>query len=294
MQKPYSYLLVAVAATLWGSLGVLAKFAYAYGINPPTLIALRLTISSSTLLIPAALLKRSFFKIQRAHILHFTLFGVFAVALQRIAYFYAVDLTTVTIAVILFYTYPIFTTIYGYKSKGEKISTQTVIAIPLTFLGVALVVKAYETSWIKANLLGIIAGLASSILFMQYFIQAKELRKHYTNWTLMIYGDTIGALSLTPLVFASINEIVSYPMELWLIILTIAWIPSLLAYLLYSYAIKHVEYSKGSILGILEPLPAAVLSTTILKESLAAPQIIGMAMALTGVTLPFYKAKGVK
>jgi len=56
-------------------------------------------------------------------------------------------------------------------------------------------------------------------------------------------------------------------------------------------AIKHVEYSKGSILGVLEPISATVLSTIILEESLAAPQIIGMIMALTGVTLPFLQTK---
>jgi len=155
-------------------MGILAKFAYVYGINPPTLIALRLLTSSLTTLLLVSILKRDAFKIQKAHIIQFILFGVFAIALQRIAYFYAVQLTTVTIAVILFYTYPIFVTVYGHKSKGEKISGLTIIAIPLTFMGVALVVKAYETSWINANLLGIIAGLASSILFVQYFIQAKN------------------------------------------------------------------------------------------------------------------------
>jgi len=291
MRELHGYLLVATAAILWGSMGILAKIAYVYGINPPTLIAFRLLTSSLTTLLLAFILKRDAFKIQKAHILQFVLFGVFAVALQRLTYFYAVDLTTVTIAVILFYTYPIFVTIYGHKSKGEKISGLTVIAISLTFLGVALVVKAYETSWINANLPGIIAGLASSLLFVQYFIQAKELRKNYTNWTLMIYGDTIGALTLTPITFASLNEAINYPLELWLIILAIAWIPSLLAYLIYSYAIKHVEYSKGSILGVLEPLSAAILSTIILKESLTAPQIVGMVMTLTGVTLPFLQTK---
>jgi len=291
MRELHGYLLIAVAAILWGSLGILAKFAYAYGINPPSLIALRLVISSSTVLVLSTLLKRSFFRIQKTHIPKFVLFGIFAIALQRITYFYAIQLTTVTIAVILFYTYPIFVTIYGHKSKGEKVSSLTIIAIPLTFTGVALVVKAYKTSWINANLLGIVAGLASSILFAQYFVQAKEFRKHYSNWTLMIYGDTIGAISLTPIILTSINEITNYPTELWLIILTIAWVPSLLAYFLYSYAIKLAEYSKGSILGVLEPLSAAILSTIILKENLEIPQIIGIVMTLTGVILSFYKIR---
>ena len=284
-------MLIAVAAILWGSMGILAKLAYTYGINPLTLIALRLAISSCTLLVPSALLRRNYFRIEKKHIRDFVIFGIFAVAFQRLAYFYAVKLTTVTVAVILFYTYPIFVSVYGYKSKGEKISVLTITAIVLTFTGVALVVKVHEISWVKINLPGIVAGLASSILFVQYFIQAKEFRKHYTNWTLMIYGETIGALILLPIIFASMSEMINYPLELWLLILTIAWIPSLLAYLIYSYAIKSAEYSKGSILGVLEPLSASILSVIILRESLTALQIIGLAMTLVGVTLLFTKLK---
>ena len=291
MSELHSYLVITVAAILWGSMGILAKLAYTYGINPLTLIALRLTISSCTLLVPFALLRRNYFKIRKEHIRDFVLFGIFAVAFQRLAYFYAVKLTTVTVAVILFYTYPIFVSVYGYKSKGEKISALTMIAILLTFTGVALVVKVHEISWVKINLPGIVAGLASSILFVQYFIQAKEFRKHYTNWTLMIYGETIGALILLPIIFASMSEMINYPLELWLLILTIAWIPSLLAYLIYSYAIKSAEYSKGSILGVLEPLSASILSVIILKESLTALQITGLVMTLVGVTLLFTKLK---
>ena len=291
MSELHSYLLIAVAAILWGSMGILAKLAYTYGINPLTLIALRLAISSCTLLVPFALLRRNYFKIRKKHIRDFVLFGIFAVALQRLAYFYAVKLTTVTVAVILFYTYPIFVSVYGYKSKGEKISVLTIIAILLTFTGVALVVKVHETSWVKINLPGIAVGLASSILFAQYFIQAKEFRKYYTNWTLMIYGETIGALILLPIIFASVSEMINYPLELWLLILAIAWVPSLLAYILYSYAIKSAEYSKGSILGVLEPLSASILSVIILKEGLTALQIIGLIMTLVGVTLLFTKLK---
>lgn len=50
IQKLYSYILIATAATLWGTMGILAKLAYAHGTNPLTLVALRLTISSLSIL----------------------------------------------------------------------------------------------------------------------------------------------------------------------------------------------------------------------------------------------------
>jgi drug/metabolite transporter (DMT)-like permease len=291
MKEAYGYLLIAVASIIWGTMGIFGELAFAYGINPPTLIALRLLISSLTLVIPITLFRKELFRIQKRDLLKFLVFGIVATALQRVTYFYAVDLTTVTMAAMLFYTYPIFVTIVASIFFKEKITPTTVFAIILTFSGTALVVKAYETSWLDANFSGIIFGILSSMFFVFYFLITKELRTRYTNWTLLLYGETIGAMALTPIIFSSFNAITNYPQQLWLLIFTIAWFPNLLAYLLYSYALKHVKYSKGSILSVLEPLSAAILSATILAERFEPPQIVGVILALSGVVLLFYKPK---
>jgi len=291
MKQTSGYLLIVAASIIWGTMGILGKLAFAYEINPATLIALRLLISSLTILAPISLFKRELFRIKKGDIIHLLVLGIFATALQRIAYFYAVDLTTATMAAILFYTYPIFVTIYALFFLKEKITFSIVLAMILTFSGVAFVVKAYEISWLNTNFSGIVFGLLSSILFALYFLITKKLRNHYTNWTLILYGDGIGALVLTPIICFSFSETVIYPQQLWLIIFAIAWFPSLLAYLLYSYALKHVESSKGSILSVIEPLSAAMFSATILSENFELLQIVGVILSLLGVILLFYKPK---
>ncbi len=291
MKEDYGYLLIVVASIIWGTMGIFGRLAFEYGIHPVVLIALRLLISSLTVLIPVTLFKRKLFKIQKKDLPQFLVFGVFAVALQRVSYFYAVNLTTATIAAVLFYTYPIFVTIYASIFFKEKVNLSTLFAIVLTSSGVILVVKAYEVSWLNANISGVTFGVFSSIFFVLYFLIVKKMRNRYTNWTLILYGDGIGTLALTPIIFLSFHEIVGYPQQLWLLIFTIAWFPSLLAYLLYSYALKYVESSKGSVLSVLEPLSAAIFSATILRENFEPLQTIGIALALTGVTLLFYKPK---
>lgn len=291
MKEAYGYFLIAVASIIWGTMGIFGKFAFEYGISPLTLIALRLLISSITMLFPIAIFKKELFKIQRKQIVKLLIFGVFATACQRVTYFYAIDLTTATMAAILFYTYPIFVTIFASILFNEKIKCSTILAIVLTFSGVALVVKAYETSWLNANYVGIFFGILSSIFFVFYFFITKDLRRHYTNWTLIFYGDTIGAIALSPIILSSLQEIATYPIQLWFLIFIIAWFPSLTAYLIYSYALKHVEFSKGSILSVLEPLSTAIFSVAILNEQFEVPQIIGIAVTLTGVILLFYKPR---
>ena len=285
------YFSIVVASLLWGTMGILAKLSYSYGIAPEALIALRLIISFSTLFLVLALLKRDSFRGSRHDLVHFVVFGVFAVALQRLSYFYAVDLATVTIAAILFYTYPVFVTLSASFLLKEKLNAGTILAILLTFSGVAFVVKAYDTSTLSTSFVGIIFGLLSSLLFVLYFMMAKKLRAKYTTWTLILYGDGIGALTLSPIFFLSFSSITKYPIQLWVLVVTIAWIPSLLAYVLYSYALKYVKASKGSILSVIEPLSAAVFSAIVIGESFHTLQILGIVLALAGVILLFRKSK---
>ena len=291
MKEAYGYLLIAAASILWGTMGIFGKLAFQYGINPVVLTALRILISSATMLVAIILLKRELLKIEKKDLPQLLVFGIFAVALQRIAYFYTVDLTTVTIAAVLFYTYPIFVTAHASLFLKEKVTFSIILAIVLTFSGVTLVVKAYEISWLSINILGLAFGILTSLLFALYFLMAKKLRNSYTNWTLLLYGDGLGTIALTPALYFSLSEIANYPLQLWLLIFVIALFPSLTAYLLFSHALKYVESSKGSILSIIEPLSAAIFSATILRENFEPLQIIGVTFALTGVFLLFYKPK---
>ena len=291
MEKMQGYASIATASALWGTMGILARLSFAYGILPEALIALRLAISFATLSAILLLFRKSSFRIQKADAPLFIAFGIFAVAFQRISYFYAVNLTTATMAAILFYTYPVFVTFSALFFLKEKITLRELSAIILTFLGVAFVVRAYDTSALSSNLLGIAFGLLSSLLFVLYFMMTKKLRNKYTSWTLTLFGDGIGVLALTPIISFSIPQIRAFPSQLWLLILTIAWVPSLLAYLLYSYALKYVKSSKGSVLSVMEPLSAAILSSIFLGERLENPQLMGIALSLTGVALLFQKGK---
>nr|MDO8135624.1 EamA family transporter [Candidatus Njordarchaeum guaymaensis] len=287
VKQSHGYVLLALVSILWGTIGILARLSYAYGILPVTLIALRLLISSATLLFALMLFSRGSLRVRKSDLLTLLLFGVLAVAFQRLAFAYAVYFITPTMTAVLFYTYPVFVTLSAWLFLKERITWREVSAIILTFLGVALVVRAYDPSSLSDNLLGIVFGLASSLSFVLYFLMTKRFRSRYAGWTVTLYGDGIGALVLSPAILASVTGIMGFPLELWLLILTIAWVLSLLGYLMFSHALKYVKASKGSILSAIEPLSAALFSTLLLGESLETLQVVGIALALIGVIILF-------
>jgi drug/metabolite transporter (DMT)-like permease len=291
MNERSGYLLIVTASIIWGTMGIFGKFAFAYGINPVTLTALRILISSATLLVPLAFSKRKLLRVCRKDMPRLLILGIFGVALQRISYFYAVDLTTATIAAVLFYTYPVFVSLYAALFRKERITPSIVVAMILAFSGVVFTVKAYQASWLSANLLGLVFGMLTSLLFAVYFLVTRKLRDSYTNWTLLVFGDGIGAVALAPLLCFSVSEIISYPQPLWMLIIVIALFPSLIGYLIFSFALRYVEPSRGSILSVIEPLSAAAFSVAVLGETFEPLQLAGVVLVLAGVTILFYKPK---
>lgn len=284
------YLMIVAASILWGSMGVLAKFAYAYGIQPTLLIAVRQLIGFSALFVIVLVLARGSLRVRRGDIFLLLVFGLFAVVFQRLAFFYAVDFTTATVATVLFYTYPVFLSFYAWFVYGERLVILDALAVALTFVGVGFVARVYDVASLRVSSVGIAAGLAASLLFVVFFVLTRRLRSRYASWTVMLYGEGIGALVLTPVVALEAGAIAVFPIELWVIIFVIAWFSSLLAYVLYSSAIKHVKASKGSVLSVIEPLAAAVFSTIFVGERLEALQVLGIALALFGVILLFRKS----
>ncbi|MBX5327124.1 MAG: DMT family transporter [Candidatus Bathyarchaeia archaeon] len=278
------YVLIVAASVLWGSMGIFAKLAYGFGISPVPLIALRLVIGFATLFVILSVFHRSSFNVRRADVGWFLVLGVFAVTLQRLTYFYTIDFTTPTVAAILFYTYPVFVVLLAAVFFGERLVFWEFVAMVLTFVGVAFVVRAYDVAALRVNFLGIVLGLVASLLFVLYFMLVRRLRRRYAGWALVFYGEGVGTLVMLPVLFVSFPEMVGFPWELWVLVFVIAWFPSILAYLLYSTALKYVK-AKGSILSVIEPLSAAVFSAIVLGERLEGLQVFGVVLALFGVVL---------
>lgn len=280
------YVLIVAASVLWGSMGIFAEKAYGFGISPVTLIALRLVIGFATLFVILLGFHKGSLRFHRADVWWFLVLGVFAVALQRVTYFYTIDFTTPTVAAVLFYTYPVFVVVLSAVFLGEKVGFGELLAMVLTFVGVTFVVKAYDVAALRVNFVGIVLGLVASLLFVLYFMVVRRLRRRYASWTLVFYGEAVGTLFMLPVLFVCFPQMMTFSVQLWVLVFLIAWVPSILAYLLYSTALKYVK-AKGSILSVIEPLSAAVFSAIFIGENLESPQILGIALALAGVVLLF-------
>ena len=197
----------------------------------------------------------------------------------------AINLTTVSTAVVMLYTAPAFSMIMARIILKESLTTKKIIALVLTFIGVILVMEAYRPSQLALNIPGVIAGLASGVTYGAYSIFSKgAIRRGYGTLETVII-----ALGMAMLVLSVIHPpwrlmvFVGAPFMLWLSVVTVAVFCTMLAYVLFVSGIVHIEAGKATLVAAIEPVVAILLAMMFLGETLTALQGLGVVAVLAAI-----------
>ena len=148
------------------------------------------------------------------------------------------------------------------------------------------------------NGLGLISSIIDALALAFYFYQASKLRKDVSGETLVLYG-----MGVTAVFFSILQPWWSYPFHIftdqipltgrfaghtapgWLLVGWVIVMGTLVPYLLVTTAIKHINASTASIIGMLEPIFAGIFAWITLKETFNLIQLIGGAIVLVGIYL---------
>nr|WP_233711427.1 DMT family transporter [Lederbergia citrisecunda] len=77
----------------------------------------------------------------------------------------------------------------------------------------------------------------------------------------------------------------SLPPEAWFFMAGLGLVPTVIAYLLYTYGLKKIESSIASILATVEPLSALIIGMTIYQEKLFTGQMIGAVFIVSSIII---------
>ena len=271
MRRLKGEILIIIAATLWGTLGIAGKVAYSYGSTPGQLMFYRMLF-----LLPAILYILP--KVKKEHVAPLLVFGAIVVTPFYLIYFYAVKFVGASTAALILYTAPAYVAVMSAFFLGEPITSKTIIALLLALSGAALV---NITSNVRGDLLGILTAFISALLYAMYTVIAKTFVKRgieSAHVALLPYLSSIPILGLYALLIE--GHIMLENFGQLSIALYLAMIPTGLAYILYNYGLRTVEASQASILSTIEPVSATLLAWILLGEALYATKIIGATLII--------------
>lgn len=269
--------LVLLSALGFGCIALFAKFAFAAGVSPTLLLALRFALAVA-ILAPLVWFKR--IPLPRGRVLGgFALMGALYTA-QSQSYFTALLYASSGLVGILLYIYPVLVTLLAVLLGWEKLDRRTLVLMAVATTGIAITLGGQ----IQGQPLGVALGLLAAAVYAVYILLGNHLTQdtHPLAATLVVL--TGGALGNGALAVAGG---IQWPhgATAWLAIGAIAVFSTVMAIAAFLTGIKHIGAPRASIISTLEPIITLGLGVALLDEKLSASQLFGGVLVLTAVAL---------
>lgn len=286
------YLLIAAATLCWGAAATFGKaifngrlFTGQTLISPLVLTQARTTFAA--LLIAAFLLVfkgPASFKVSRQDLGLCALIGTLGLAGSNFFYYWAVQKTTVAVAITVQYTAPIWVLLFMVARRRQRATLKRFAAVLLALAGVALVAGVFSPD-IHLNRAGVLAALLAAFSFSFYNIGAQDLVTRNDPLKIMTYALLSSAVLW--LVIDPPWQLLArhYSGSQWGFLFVFACLSMLLPYVFYFHGLKYLDPTRAVITSCLEPVFAALFAAIFVNESLRSAQMAGMAAVLAATVL---------
>jgi drug/metabolite transporter, DME family len=278
------YLMIALAAFMWGLIGFFVKGLSAAGLSPMEIVAVR-AVTAAFILIGIGLVKyRRHLRIKAGDLPLFIGTGWMSIVFFNWCYFTAIERMNIPVAAALLYTSPAFVITLSFLFLKEKLNAKKLVAVVGTIAGCSLVAGVSLRTGSSFPPASILIGLGAGLGYALYSIFGKVALNKYHPFTVTYYTFIMAAALLLPILlggekaWASKGEVYLYSIGLGLF-------PTVLAYFAYSWGLEKTESSRAAIIATVEPVAALILGISVYKESITLTQGIGIAAILASVTL---------
>ena len=283
--KKRAFIYVILAGILWGTSGIFVHYLSPYGFTTIQMTAARGAVCFVCLAIFALVKDRKLFRTNVVDILLFVGLGV-ALFFTGSCYFTSMQLTSVSTAVVLMYTAPVYVMIFSVLFLGERFSGLKLASVFCVLIGCCLV--SGLVGGFKLDIKGILIGAASGVAYASYNIFSKiAMRRGFNPIAATMYGSLF--MTLIALVVAKPSDIVkntaARPTVIIPLLLGIGVFTFILPYFFYTSSLRELPAGTASALSVVEPMAATVFSVLLFREKLSVFSVVGIALILLAVCL---------
>jgi len=192
------------------------------------------------------------------------------VSLHWVTYFASMQLSSIAIGMIAFFTYPVMTVLIEPIVTGNKIQRVDVVSGITVLIGVILLIP--EASLGNDVTLGIAVGVLSAVFFTARNLLHKQYFSAYSGPQAMFYQTAVAAVFLAPWHTVELNTI---EQNVWGLILLLGIVFTAAPHALFTTALRHLSAKTVSLVSCLQPFYGALLALLFLGEHLEFKTILG-------------------
>lgn len=283
LNKFMVYGIVTLSMLFWSMTYVWYKVVFVE-LMPITVMTFRLVFSAAFLLGFSKFTKRLAIP-NKTDFLWLLLLSFFQPFLYFLAESYGVSMVSSTLSAVIISTIPVFTPLVAYLFFGDRITLFNFFGLVLSFLGVLIVILGKDFHF-EGSVTGILILFGAVASALAYAVIIVKLAGKYNSFTIISWQNLFGTLYFLPLFFIVDWEAftqANFTPKIILNLFYLSFFGSSLAYVLFTYSIKHMGITRASMFTNVIPIFTAAFAFIILNERLEWIQIIGIFVVLSGL-----------
>jgi len=283
---------IGLACALLGAVGfsfkaILVKAAYRYGVDPETLLALRMLYSLPLFLLMGYTARNAAEPIVAADWRALLLLGLLGYYGSSYLDFLGLRYISAALERLILFVYPTIVVLYVAWRARRAPARPTVIALVLCYAGVALVVTHDVRSGHGNVLVGGTFVFASAVCYAAYLLGAAPLLTRLGSARVAAWATLVACMAalLQFVVLRPLALAVAQPWQVQALSAAMAVFSTVLPIWLVSEGIRRLGAAPTAMIGSLGPPITMLLAWLLLGEALGALQLLGAALVIGGVRL---------
>jgi len=271
---------IALSGFGYGLLGVIGKALFQAGITPGENLSLRFL--GAALLLWGFLLLRApaTLKLPARKIVACAGLGLAGYAVFSSFYFKALHGLSVSLTVLLLYTYPILVALGQWLLLGERPGRRSLACLPVVMLGLVLLVAArFEADSGAA----VAYGLGAAGLYALYVLASSRWLKGVDPIAASAYIIGFAGVALAAINLHDRAHVASLVRSGWPLLLCMVVISTVLPMVFFFRGLAKLTAAEVSMLSTVEPITAVAAAAMLLGEHLSPLQWVGAAAIVTAL-----------
>ena len=257
----------------------LAKSSYDNGANALGVMTVRFTAAAVLLLVARVTIGRneSWPTLQRTFAL--LVIGAVGITAVSLTYFIAIDEIDTSLAIVLWYIYPVFVVGVSWALMRKKPRRNVFITLPFTLAGIAI--TAGQLAGGSGTAIALV--MISSFLFSFYIIGLDKASRGIgliTNVTVLTVGTAIGYWFVCFVPITPLEPIFPNDTRTWTMIIVLAIFGTTAPFLFSVAGLTRLEASTYSVITTIEPILGIIIAVIFLGESMSVERFIGAALVI--------------
>ncbi|MDH3389977.1 MAG: DMT family transporter [Gammaproteobacteria bacterium] len=269
------------AAIFYGVNSTLSRLAYDTGTTPVSLTLYRFLMSAALMIALVLILRKSWKLKVNPLLFAFCVSGMFATAIGHLG---AVNYIPVSLAAVIFYTFPLYVVAYQRIAHREPLARHELIAFVLAFVGIAIALGPDFHEFDPAGIALAFGGAIGATVFILSYEKFPPQTDSYVS-AMWIMITSIAFALLLQLGFDLVPPRASIG---WIYLVMIA-AASVISFVLSLQAIRRVGSAIFSLLLNFEPIVILSLAWIVLGEELSPERISGIALIVFALFLSHWR-----